>query len=144
MFCAWEQAFSGVEFENAKSSLCSEQLGTWETKSQALSDTFRAWFYLGPSGAGSATAEAYRRSFMARVQAVSEAEALAALRRYVAPLFDLSRCCFTVAAPLAEHEAVARALGMKGPAAGLLAASDEDANKVRTPAPTARAQFLVA
>lgn len=121
--------FKATEFENAKSSLCSEQVGSWENKSGALGDTFQAWFYLAAS-AGPPTAEAYRRALMAQVQAVTPAQALAALQTYVSPLFDPGTRCFAVAAPLADHEAVARALGMKGPVAGLLLSSAEACNKV--------------
>jgi hypothetical protein len=127
--------FALTEFENAKSSLCSEQLGHWEDKSGALGDTFNAWFYLTnetSKAGGMPTAEAYRRGLMARMQAVTPEQALKALQTYVSSLFDPTKSCFAVAAPLSEHERIATALGKKGIVAGLLSKSDEDCNKVIT------------
>ena len=127
--------FAITEFENAKSSLCSEQLGYWEDKSGALRDTFNAWFYLTnetSKAGGMPTAEAYRRGLMARMQAVTPEQALKALQTYVPPLFDPTKSCFAVAAPLSEHERIASALGKKGVMAGLLSKSDEECNKVIT------------
>ena len=114
-------ALAETEFENAKSSLCSATLGAWESKSGALTDTFRAWFYLEAAGeaggmaAGGATAEGYRRAFMARVDAVTVAEARAAMVAYVLPLF--TRSVLACACPLQELAAVSADLGCAHPPA---------------------------
>ena len=127
----------GVELENARSSLCSATLGAWESKSGALQDSFQSWWYLGgqeeqagAAGAARGTAAAYRRGFMARVEAVTKRDVERAMATYLAPLFDPSRSAFACAAPLAEHGATARALGLKSAAACVLSSSEADANRV--------------
>jgi len=140
---------ASVELENAKSSLCSATLGVWETKSGALSDSFKAWWYLqqqqkqqqrqGEEATAAqtkeetmpSTAEVYRRSFMRKVEVVTDDQVLAAMAKYVAPLFDQNKCCVSVASPLAEHLGVAKQFGMKGPGACVFCPGGEaEANRV--------------
>ena len=88
-----------TEFENTKSSLMNATLCYWETKSGALRDTFRRWFFMreGADSDGYAPmvpAADYRRGFMARVAAVSQDDVKMALCDFIVPLFDPSRSYF--------------------------------------------------
>ena len=66
----------------------------------------------------------YRRDFMRRVAEVTEAEAVAAMAKYLTPVFDRRRSCFAIASPISETAAIARAMGQKGFLATVFGAGD--------------------
>lgn len=98
-FASGERVLDDTEFENAKSALASEILQKEASKSAALAQRYTHYFAGVP--------EDSNRRDLESALAVTKAEALDALKRFLVPLFQAEQATTTVAVPTAKLSDVA-------------------------------------